>query len=237
MNQLFYSPEEPQNGTLTLTPIDSKHCLRVLRKRTGDQVEVTDGSGRLFRCLIANEDLGGCLLHVHEVMPGTDVRPYALHLAVSPLKNPARYEWFLEKATEIGVGIITPIICERTEKQHFKPERFRNLLISAMKQSGRTVLPLLNQPVSLSDLEALHDGTQKLMAWCGAGEKEQIFHAIQSASDTLILIGPEGDFSSREVDLALSAGCRPVSLGNARLRTETAAVMACVSFNLANADQ
>jgi len=234
MSHLFYTDTEPANGSLKLTPVDSKHCLRALRKQPGDVVEVTDGYGTLFRCRILDDALSGCTLQVEEALQGADVRTHHLHMAVSPLKNPSRFEWFLEKATEIGVGTITPILCERTEKQHFKPERFQNLLIAAMKQSGRTVLPVLNPPVPLTKLAALQETTQRLIAWCGDGEKQPLPAIIQPGLDTLILIGPEGDFSPKEVDLAMEAGCRPVSLGHARLRTETAAVVACVAFNLVN---
>jgi 16S rRNA (uracil1498-N3)-methyltransferase len=208
--------------------------LRALRKQPGDEVEVTDGRGTLFRCRILDEDLSGCTLQVEASVQGPDVQTHHLHMAVSPIKNPSRFEWFLEKATEIGVGTITPILCERTEKQHFKPERYQNLLIAAMKQSGRTVLPTLNPPVSLAKFAPLYQTPQRLIAWCGETEKQSLTSALNPGLDTLILIGPEGDFSPKEVELAIDAGCLPVSLGSARLRTETAAVVACVAYNLTN---
>ena len=234
MSQLFFTDKEPFNGTLRLTSVDSKHCLRALRMQPGDQVDVTDGHGTLFRCRILDEDLSGCSLQVEATVQGSDVQTHHLHMAVSPIKNPSRFEWFLEKATEIGVGTITPILCERTEKQHFKPERYQNLLIAAMKQSGRTVLPQLNHPVPLAQFTPMYHIPRRLVAWCGEGEKLSLTDALKPGLDTLFLIGPEGDFSPKEVELAIGAGCLPVSLGSARLRTETAAVMACAAYNLAN---
>jgi 16S rRNA (uracil1498-N3)-methyltransferase len=231
---MFYCPEIANAQQIILNPVESKHCLKVLRKRTGDFIEVTDGKGMIYHCILIDENLSGCMLTIVKRDTGKDVKPYSLHIAVSPLKNPSRFEWFLEKATETGITEITPLICQRTEKQHIKPERFQNLLISAMKQSGRTLLPRLNQPVGFRELINNSAETGKYIAWCGKEPKPLLKEVLMQKKNTLILIGPEGDFTEDEVRSATQAGFSPVSLGEARLRTETAALAACFTFNLIN---
>jgi 16S rRNA (uracil1498-N3)-methyltransferase len=232
---LFFHPDIPDQGLFTLDAAESKHLLRVLRKRAGDQISVTNGKGHIFSCALADENIPGCSLRILARSDGADAKDYGLHIAVSMLKNPARFEWFLEKATEIGVKTITPLICQRTEKQHFKPERFQNMLISAMKQSGRSRLPVLHPPVGLAALLKAHTPSiQAYIGWCGDTPKPLLKSLIRPAEDALILIGPEGDFTDQEVDLAIASGALAVSLGDSRLRTETAAIASCFTFNLIN---
>lgn len=232
---LFFHPDIPDHGLFALDAAESKHLLRVLRKRVGDQIFVTNGKGYIFSCTLADEHLPGCSLRIIARNEGADAKEYGLHIAVSMLKNPARFEWFLEKATEIGVQTITPLICQRTEKQHFKPERFQNMLISAMKQSGRSRLPVLHAPTSLAALLREHTpSVQAYIGWCDDAPKPLLKSLIHPARNALILIGPEGDFTEQEVNLAIASGAQAVSLGDSRLRTETAAIAACFTFNLIN---
>lgn len=232
--QLFYDPNIPSEGAFTLDLPETKHLLRVLRRKTGDTVMVTNGKGDLFTCILSNEMLSGCTLSIQQHQKGKEIKPFQLHLGVSMVKNPARFEWFLEKATEIGVAEITPLICHRTEKEQFKHERMHNLLISAMKQSGRTLLPVLNPPAPFSQM--LHDrtGWSKYIAWCGDTPRPSLKSVLTPSQNTLILIGPEGDFTEQEVQEALHQNFKAVSLGEATLRTETAALAACFTFNLVN---
>ncbi|MFO7723144.1 MAG: RsmE family RNA methyltransferase [Bacteroidales bacterium] len=231
---MFFSQAISDAGIITFDPTESRHCLKVLRKRPGDTLEVTDGKGMIYQCRLLDENLSGCHLTIEKGEQGKDVRENTLHIAVSPLKNPSRFEWFLEKATETGIGEITPLICHRTEKQHFKPERFQNLLISAMKQSGRSLLPRLNQPVKFRDIITDTTEAGKYIAWCGTDPKPLLKDLIRKGESALILIGPEGDFTAEEVEQATGRGFFAVSLGDARLRTETAALAACFTFNLVN---
>jgi 16S rRNA (uracil1498-N3)-methyltransferase len=205
-----------------------------LRKRQGEMLEVTDGRETIFQCRLMDENLSGCSLTVERGEPGKDVRPFMLHIAVSPLKNPSRFEWFLEKSTEIGIAEITPLICQRTEKQHIKTERYHNLLISAMKQSGRSLLPRINPPVKFGELIAQPANAKKLIAWCGPEPKPLLKEVLEQKKSALILIGPEGDFTAGEVQAATHAGFSPVTFGDVRLRTETAALAACFTFNMIN---
>jgi 16S rRNA (uracil1498-N3)-methyltransferase len=161
-------------------------------------------------------------------------RPFSLHLAVAPTKMNDRYEWFLEKATEIGIEEITPIICDNSERKVVKLERFEKILQSAMKQSLQCYLPKLNQPVSYKDFVDTSFSTTKFIAHCEETDKKSLKSQLKNNDDTLILIGPEGDFSVKEIEMALAADFIPVTLGNTRLRTETAAIAACHSVAFVN---
>jgi 16S rRNA (uracil1498-N3)-methyltransferase len=231
---LYYHPDIPPNGLFSLDPLESKHILKVMRKKTGDALQFTNGKGYVFDCSLANEVVGGCTVQVNQYSKGADVKSFSLHLGISPIKNPSRFEWFLEKATEAGIGEITPVICHRTEKEHFKPERIRNLLISAMKQSGRTLLPTVNLPVPFSKIVRQKRDNPGFIAWCGDMELPHLIRVLPKSTDTLILIGPEGDFTPEELALAVSHQFQPVNLGHTILRTETAGLAACFAFNLTN---
>ena len=232
--QLFYNPELTSEAKhITFSPEESKHIAKVLRKQEGDLITITNGAGWLFEATLESATPTSCEADI------TDAQKYIqpmhwLHLAVAPTKNADRFEWFLEKATEIGVNEITPVICERSERKSVKADRLQRIMESAMKQSKRVYLPKLNPSVDLSDFLALEHPGLRFIAHCHEEEKLELKRRVAPDKDITILIGPEGDFSEAEVDLAYEKGFYPVSLGEARLRTETAAVVACATVNLIN---
>lgn len=232
--QLFYHPQLDQSVTLfTFPEEESKHIVRVLRKKVGDQLMVTNGKGHLFETEIISAEPKRCKAQVvsykkkHQKM-------HWFHMAVAPTKTNDRYEWFLEKATEIGVNEITPIFCEHSERKTVKKERLEKVIQAAMKQSLRTYLPQLNDPVRLDDfLKKEHKGLL-FIAHCEDDEKMDLKRRVAPDKDITILIGPEGDFSRNEIQTAYEKGFLPVSLGESRLRTETAALVACTTVNMIN---
>lgn len=232
--QLFYNPNIDQNTQhLDFSKDESRHIVKVLRKRPGDQLHITNGKGWLFVAEITNTDVKNCVASIIS-KKFEPTRNYKVHLAVAPTKMNDRYEWFLEKATEIGVDVITPIICDHSERKAIKSDRFEKILQAAMKQSLHYYLPELQEAVSFSDFINQTLGGQKFIAHCEETERTSLKNALQPKSDVLILIGPEGDFSSNEIKSAMAAGFLPVTLGNTRLRTETAAVVACHSVAFFN---
>lgn len=235
--QLFYHPGISETDQQIVFPREeSKHIVKVLRKKEGDRLNVTNGKGSLFKTqliLIAPQQ---CVAKVLKVETETEP-PYFLHLAVAPTKMNDRYEWFLEKATEIGVHEITPLICDHSERKVVKINRFERVLQSAMKQSLHLSIPKLNEEVKVSALISANFEGQKFIAHCEEdGKKVSLKSQLKPGGKTTILIGPEGDFSSEEIRLALQNNWIPVSLGNSRLRTETAAIVACHTVALANED-
>jgi len=205
--------------------------------REGDELHVTDGCGHLYRCRIVGADEKACLVNPEECI-GQDVQPTRLHLAVAPTKNPARMEWLVEKAVEMGVGEITLLNCDHSERSFLKTDRLQKLAVSAMKQSLHTVMPAINPAVSLRDMLSAAgwpSDSQRFIAHCEADKPRTLLReALQADCDTVVLIGPEGDFSDEEIALAIQAGFQPVSFGTARLRTETAALYAVAAFNYVN---
>lgn len=232
--QLFYNPDiQPGDSAFTFDKEESRHIVKVLRKKEGDTIHITNGKGQLFtsEVLFANEKKCEVKIIAEEAFEPTS---YSLHLAVAPTKMNDRYEWFLEKATEIGVHEITPIICEHSERTNFKADRFEKILQSAMKQSVQYYLPKLNEPVAFNAfVNEQHEG-QLFIAHCEETDKKLLKNTLQPQQKVTILIGPEGDFSTKEIKLALEKGYIPVSLGNTRLRTETAAVVATHSVAFVN---
>lgn len=232
--QLFYSPEiEKGQTTFTFDKDESKHIIRVLRRKMGDILYVTNGKGTLFTTQISLDSDKKCITEIvsHEDQAHT---PFRLHLAVAPTKMNERYEWFLEKATEIGIHEITPIICEHSERKVVKTERFEKIIQSAMKQSLQYHMPILNEPTSLKEFLAQNHEGEKYIAHCEDTEKVLLKNSIPLHKNYLLLVGPEGDFSTTEIETALEKGYKPVSLGHTRLRTETAALVAVHSFVFAN---
>ncbi len=232
--QLFYSPEiEKGQTTFTFDKDESKHIIRVLRRKMGDTLYVTNGKGTLFTTKISLDSDKKCITEIvsHEDQAPT---PFRLHLAVAPTKMNERYEWFLEKATEIGIHEITPIICEHSERKIVKTERFEKIIQSAMKQSLQYHMPILNEPISLKEFLAQNHEGEKYIAHCEDTEKVLLKNSIPLHKNYLLLVGPEGDFSTSEIETALEKGYKPVSLGHTRLRTETAALVAVHSFVFAN---
>ena len=222
---LFYAPDIATNPVLPEE--ESAHAVKVLRLSAGDSVIVLDGKGGVFEATVAVAHPKHCVLNSLQAVAASSQRPYHLHIAIAPTKNMDRLEWFAEKAVEIGIDEITPVFCRFSERKVLKKERLEKILVSAMKQSMQPVLTRLNDPCSFKELMAHADARQKFIAHCHAGERKLLSRSLQKGGSVLILIGPEGDFSEEEVALALQKGYQPVSLGETRLRVETAALAAC----------
>ena len=233
--ELFYS-HDISGGICRLDHDESGHCIKVLRHRCGDEISVIDGCGTLYRCRITSDSHKGVEAVVLDSVQEWGSHPYRLHLAVCPTKNNDRYEWFAEKACEIGFDELSPVIGEPSERRILKTARIEKILVSAAKQSLKAAVPIVNEPVSvkefiqnIGDTEAL-----KLIAYCFEDEnipRRSIKEVLEGyeGRDVVVLIGPEGDFSSDEARLALENGFIPVHLGLSRLRTETAAVTAAAA--------
>lgn len=232
--QHFYNPNiTEQTIQFSFDKEESKHIVKVLRKTTGDILHITNGQDWLFTAKITIPDLKSCLVTIISKELKTK-RPYNLHLAVAPTKMNDRYEWFLEKATEIGVDTITPIICDHSERKVIKRERFEKILQSAMKQSLNCYLPKLKEFTSFDNfINQSHYG-DLYIAHCEETSKRSLKELLIPKNDVTILIGPEGDFSVKEIESAISNGYIPVTLGKTRLRTETAAIVACHSVAFTN---
>lgn len=232
--QLFYNPSLDNSfKQFFFSAEESKHILKVLRKQEGDILHITNGKGYLFKAEILVANARKCKAQIISTEKSIPKR-YKLHLVVAPTKMNDRYEWFLEKATEIGVDEITPIICEHSERKVVKHERMERVLQSAMKQSLQTHLPKLNPAISYKEFMNQEMGGLKFIAHCDEGEKMELKRRVAADKDIIILIGPEGDFSKSEINLAKSKNFVPVSLGNNRLRTETAAIVACTTVSIIN---
>ncbi len=234
--QLFYNPNISESiKEVTFDKEESRHIIKVLRMKEGDTIKITNGKGSFFDAEIISANPKGCLVKIisEEVQQPL---PYQLHLAVAPTKLNDRYEWFLEKATEIGITEITPIICDHSERKTIKPERYEKILQSAMKQSLKAFLPVLNEAVSFKDFVTSENTSEGLncIAHCEETDKKSLKSVLLPKKKTTILIGPEGDFSSEEIELAKKVGFIPVTLGESRLRTETAAIVACHSVAFIN---
>ncbi len=212
---------------------ESFHCIKVLRMKVGETIYVTDGIGNLYEGQIQTQDTKSCPVMLKSVTSEYGKRPFLLHMAVAPTKNMARFEWFLEKATEIGIDQITPLICEHSERVQLRTDRLQKIILSAAKQSLKAYLPKLNEPVKFNDFIKMNHSASRFVAYV---EEKQPIHlkTAYQQGDCTVLIGPEGDFSSKEMDSAFQRGFLPVSLGPSRLRTETAAVVACHIINIAN---
>lgn len=231
--QLFYVPNVTENE-IVLDENESKHAIRVLRLNAGDNVQVVDGKGSFYTAVISDPHPKKCRLSVIEVKKEFGKRNFRLHIAIAPTKNNDRFEWFLEKATELGIDEITPLLCDHSERKTIKPDRLEKVLVSAMKQSLKAWLPKLNQLVAFNEFVQKDGGQQKFIAHCFNGPKPHLKNKIEKATSVTILIGPEGDFSPEEAKLAQKNGFQAVSLGSSRLRTETAGVAACHIVNLNN---
>jgi 16S rRNA (uracil1498-N3)-methyltransferase len=232
--QLFYNPSISETEKLfVFDKEESKHIIKVLRKKESDILFVTNGLGYLFKTEIALASDSKCTVTILS-FEKQDPSKYHLHLAVAPTKMNERYEWFLEKATEIGIQEITPIICEHSERKIIKIDRFQKIIESAMKQSLHYYLPKLNEPITYKEFVKKEFNSQKLIAHCEETDKKSLKKELKTNENILILIGPEGDFSVKEIQMALDNKFIPVSLGMTRLRTETAAMVACHSVALLN---
>ena len=232
--QLFYNPNITENAKeVVFDKEESRHISKVLRKIEGDTLNLTNGKGYFFKATLLSTNPKKCVAIINKVEKQPPL-PYHLHLAVAPTKLNDRYEWFLEKATEIGVSEITPIICDHSERKVIKHSRYEKIIQSAMKQSLKAYIPVLHSAISFSEFIASKRTEElKLIAHCQESEKSSLKSLLDPKKTLLILIGPEGDFSNQELLLAKKEGVIHISLGTSRLRTETAAIIAChsVYFN------
>ncbi|UNY98420.1 16S rRNA (uracil(1498)-N(3))-methyltransferase [Zhouia spongiae] len=232
--QLFYQKDlHESTSEFSFDKEESRHIVKVLRKNIGDTLDITNGEGYLFKAEIIVADIKNCVCKINEIIKKGD-KKYHLHMVVAPTKMNDRYEWFLEKAVEIGVDEITPVICEHSERKIVKKERFEKIIQSAMKQSLQYHLPRLNDAISFNDFIKKEHSGQLFIAHCDDQERYTLKRRIMADHDAIVLIGPEGDFSKNEISAALNHGFNAVSLGNNRLRTETAAIVACHTIALAN---
>ncbi len=239
--ELFYS-RDIKGGICRLDQDESGHCIKVLRHRCGDEISVIDGCGTLYRCRITTDSGKGVEAMVISSEEDWGGHSYRLHMAVCPTKNNDRYEWFAEKACEIGFDELSPVIGEHSERKILKTPRIEKILVSAAKQSLKASVPTVNEPVSVKDFIAMHkdSGAMKMIAYCFEDEThprrsiKEVLNDSENSScqEIIILIGPEGDFSKEEAQLALEAGFTPVHLGDSRLRTETAALASTAAVYL-----
>lgn len=233
---LFYTPDINANS-YTLNEEESNHCTKVLRLKHGDRVNLIDGVGGLYTAEIVEATKRAVHLNVIHKQSEFGKRNHYLHIAIAPTKNIDRLEWFLEKATEIGIDEITPIICERSERKIVKEDRLEKIVTSAVKQSLTAYHPKIKAAIGLKDLIKQSEADHKLIAHCiDEEDRKAISETIKPHQKYLILIGPEGDFTPKEIELALQSGFKPVTLGNTRLRTETAGLAACFEINYLNRD-
>ena len=232
---LFYTPDiQPTHPQYFLSEEESKHAIRVLRLNVGDEVQLIDGRGGLYAAEIKDAHPKRTILQINSVNSEYNKRNHYLHIAIAPTKNIERLEWFLEKATEIGIDEISLIICQRSERKEAKTDRLNKIIVSAIKQSLKAWHPVLNEPVSFNKFMAEPFDGQKFIAHCEPGEKQFIKDGFIPFNKYLVLIGPEGDFSPKEIDDALIHKFKAISLGESRLRTETAALEACFEINFLN---
>jgi len=233
--QLFYTPNiNADDEGFTLDKEESKHIVRVLRLKEGKEIFITDGKGNLLKVEISNADHKACEVTVLERIHNHEKRDYYIHMAVAPTKMNDRYEWFLEKATEIGIDEITPIIGQHSERKKVKIERYQKVILSAVKQSLKAYIPKINEAIKLKDFLNQDFEGDKFIAHCVEDDRKSLKTELKPNRKYLVLIGPEGDFSKEEIANALEKGFTPVTLGNFRLRTETAALAAVHSIAFVN---
>ena len=230
---IFYTPDI-SGDTYVLNEEESRHCVKVLRLQENDTINLVDGRGGFYSAVITEPHPKRTEIKITEIQQEFGKRNHRLHIVAAPTKNIERFEWFLEKATEIGIDEITPIICSRSERKEVKIERLNKVITSAVKQSIKAYHPLLNEPVSLKRFLSKPLEGQKFIAHCMEGSKSSLKKEVVPHGEYIILIGPEGDFTPEELETALNAGFIPISLGGSRLRTETAALEACFEINFLN---
>jgi len=230
---LFFTPDINSN-IYQLNREESFHCVKVLRLKEGEIIYLTDGNGSLFECKIISPDIKACTVEVINTVEKFNAKNYYLHIAIAPTKNIARIEWFIEKAVEIGIDEITPLICEHSERTTINYQRFEKIIISAMKQSVKAYKPMLNEPSKFQTIVKNSEIENRFIAYCEISTQSLLSKICPIGEKVLILIGPEGDFSKNEVDLALENSFKIISLGKSRLRTETAGLIACHTVSLLN---
>ena len=225
--QLFYVPKI-EGEFAYFDEVEARHCVQVLRKKAGDTVHFVDGRGGFYEGIIEETAKKNCVAKIVDTKPDGQTRSYKLHIAIAPTKNIARLEWFLEKATEIGIDSITPIVCDHSERTKLRLDRLEKVVVAAMKQSLKATLPTVNALTRFKDFLATVNASQAqlFIAHCEESDKISLQANYQKGKNVIILIGPEGDFSTSEIHLANEHGFRSITLGNSRLRTETAGVVA-----------
>jgi len=229
---LFYT-DDVDGNIARLDTEQARHCVQVLRKKEGDAISFVDGTGGFYEGIIHETGKKKCVIKIIKTQQGFNKRPFNLHIAIAPTKNMNRLEWFLEKATEIGIDEITPIICHHSERRKVRTDRLRKILVAAMKQSLKAYLPRLNEPISFKQFIQLP--RTNLVKYIAQGAENAALKDNYSAKkDVLLLIGPEGDFSKAELSIAFDNGYQGINLGKSRLRTETAGIVACHTLNLLN---
>jgi 16S rRNA (uracil1498-N3)-methyltransferase len=234
----FFYSSDPISAVHVLDEQESRHCIKSLRLRTNNQVYLTDGKGNVYLTQIIDDNIRACTLEIIRKIEDYPFLPYHLHIGIAPTKNSDRLEWFVEKAVEIGISEITALVCENSERTTINSDRMERLMISAVKQSLRSEIPIFNNKIYFNDFieKTKNTYSQKFIAYCGDLQQEPnlLKTVCQANADTLILIGPEGDFTLAEVQQAIDCGFIPVSLGKFRLRTETAALLACATVQIIN---
>ena len=233
--QLFYTPDiDPKNLEYFLNEEESKHCIRVLRLENGHDVQLIDGKGGIYAAKILDAHPKKTKLQILSVTTAFNKRDYYLHIAIAPTKNIERIEWFLEKATEVGIDEISFVICRRSERKELKLDRLNKVVTAAVKQSIMAYHPVLNEALSFNELILKQSNAQKFIAHCEKTDKVNITGELIPKENYLILIGPEGDFTPEEIEAALHNGFKAITLGQSRLRTETAGLAACFEVNFLN---
>jgi 16S rRNA (uracil1498-N3)-methyltransferase len=228
----FYLADIPPNANELVLPEEtSKHIVSVLRMQEGDELQLTNGLGSILQANILKAHKKSCALKVKEVSHSVDSRK-PVTIAISLLKNPSRFEWMLEKVTEIGIRSVIPLISHRTERQHFREDRMKNIMVSAMLQSQQSWLPEISEPISFAEVIKKSVYENKFIAHCLPEKRSTLREEKNTLTSSIILIGPEGDFSPTEISAAIELGYKPVTLGDTRLRTETAGVVAATLLSI-----
>jgi 16S rRNA (uracil1498-N3)-methyltransferase len=230
---LFYA-SEISGELFTLDKEESNHLVRVLRMTENELVHFTDGKGFFYECKIVDANPKKCVVSIEKKYEGSDHRNFFLQIGIAPTKNNARFEWFLEKSTEIGIDTITPLICAHSERKEVKTERLNKVITAAVKQSIKSRHPLLEEQNTFSSFVNKDFNGQKFIAYVDKENDISLSKAYLPGNNALVLIGPEGDFSPEEIELAKKNGYIPINLGPSRLRTETAGIVACHTINLMN---
>lgn len=226
----FFYVADIASPVIVLDEDTSKHITGVLRMKVGEDLVLTDGQGTKATAIIEDDHRKRCTVRIKDRHFEDEVQPH-ITVAISLVKNSARFEWFLEKATEVGVSEIIPLLCDRTEKDKFRTDRLQNIIVSALLQSQQSRMPVLHEPTAFNDVIATASAEDKFIAHCLEWDKQQL-GAVAANRSSIILIGPEGDFTPAEVEAAFTQGFRPVALGNTRLRTETAGMVAATLLRI-----
>ncbi len=224
---IFYAPDAAENAVVYLSDEEAAHCCKVLRLAAGDHIAIADGRGSVYDAVITICTKNTCAAQTISIIADIYRRKYYNHVAIAPTKNTDRFEWFVEKAVELGIDRITPLLCAHSERKVLKTERLEKIALAAFKQSGNAILTQISPLTPFNDVIDTTTEDIKLIAHCEDSKKIFFSNAVSPQSRSITLIGPEGDFSDQEITMALKAGYNPVSLGNTRLRTETAGVAVC----------